>query len=79
MKKLLFIGLIVVGGCAHQKVYTITDVKDAYKKGLKVGRVIGRDDILYELKSPDCFTQPVDELMLPQAERRFAPEEGQGK
>jgi hypothetical protein len=64
MRKRVFLLLFLIGtsGCVPKHVY-LNDVKEAYRKGLKVGRVIGRDDVLGQLKSPDCFTQKVDSLM----------------
>jgi len=62
MVSLIVLAAMIFSGC----VTTTTnrrDVLQAYRKGLKVGRVIGRDEILGKLKSPDCFTQTVGELM----------------
>ncbi len=61
---LLAITLIAISGCVARAKYR-EDVFTAYRKGFRVGRVVGRDDVLDELKSPDCFVQDVDELMGP--------------
>lgn len=57
------VAVVAIGsGCVSRTRYR-DDVLGAYRKGLRVGRVIGRDEILGELKSPSCFTQSVNELM----------------
>ena len=60
---LLFL-FFTVGGCVSRTTYR-EDVLAAYRKGLKVGHVIGRDEIIFALKRPDCFQQRVDDLTNP--------------
>lgn len=60
---ILFLIVIAMTGCVSPRAYRRA-VLAAYGKGFKVGRVIGRDDVLlYKLKSSDCFVQTPEELM----------------
>ena len=68
-RRLLFLigAAAMLAGCVSARANR-RDVLVAYRKGFRVGRVVGRDDVIGELKSPDCWTQSVNELMNPAKE-----------
>lgn len=69
MKKILFLAaeilflafVLALAGCVTRSSARLA-VLEAYRKGLQVGKVIGHDDILFKLKSPDCFNQTADQM-----------------
>ena len=56
---LMMVGL--VANAVHQSYKR--DMKRFYKDGFRVGRVIGRDDVMLHLKRKDCFQQSLDSIV----------------
>lgn len=55
---------LLMTGCVSSSTYR-RDIRRVYKDGFRMGRVAGRDEIIFSLQDQQCFQQRIDELMNP--------------